>query len=797
MTKTKRETYSDGTRRYFGSPHGKALFASDNRWRIIHSARIVSVVLLAMNLFLLPSVLLSQVNVLTANYDNSRTNSNLRETILNPANVSTDQFGKVGSFPVDGQIYAQVLYASAVQIPGKGARNVVYVATMHNSVYAIDADMPASILPLWKANLGSPVPSSVLNFTDILPEVGILSTPVIDFGQQVIYVVAETLDNGIPVFRIHALSLADGREMLHGPVVITASVPGSGAGSENGTLAFDATMQLQRPGLALVNGSVFVAFGSHADGGSFHGWMLGYDASDLRRRVAVYNATPNSYGGSFWQAGRGLAIDDRGNILAVTGNGPFNGSSEFSDSVLKLSGSDLSLLDWYTPDNWEALGDDDEDLGSAGAILLPGTNQILAAGKSGDLLLVNADSMGHVGGMNSATVQSIPASTDGIFGFALWNRSDGPVLYVQSSWEPLRAFQITGGHIDATMLSETATGNPSLFSGVALSADSGRDGTAIVWLTTGEWGARGIPGSLRAFNATDLSKELWNSNLVPDRDTLGRYAKFVAPTVVNGRVYVPTFSNQLVVYGLLSGVDSTGDGDVQITSVANSASLLTDAISPGEVVTIFGANMGPEELNSFQPDFGGYAPKILADTQVLFDGVPSAILYTSSAEVGAVVPFESIGLTTQVQVVYRGKASAPLTVPVTQATPAIFSLDGTGGGPGAILNEDGSVNSYDKPAKAGSVIALFATGLGVIDPGGEDGQLNQGLTLQTPILPVNLLIDGQPAEILYVGGAPGMVQGVTQLNVRIPETVSPLYDATVMLQAGPFASPTTISMTVR
>ena len=763
----------------------------------IRFAQVGSVIPLAMNLLLLPSVLLPQVSVLTANYDNSRTNSNLHETVLSLTNVNKDQFGKLGSFPVDGQIYAQVLYVTGVQIPGKGARNVVYAATMHNTVYAIDADSPASIVPLWKVNLGVPVPSSVLNFTDIVPEVGILSTPAIDLGQQVMYVVADALEDGLPAFRMHALSLADGHEMLHGPVVITASVPGTGAGSQNGTLAFDALMQLQRPGLALANGMVFAAFGSHADGGDFHGWMLGYDASDIRRRVAVFNTTPNTFGGSFWQAGRGPIIDDAGNIFAVTGNGEFNGSSDFSDSVLKLSGHDLSLLDWYTPDNWKELGDSDEDLGSAGAILVPGTTQVLTAGKSGDLLLVNTDSMGHVGVMNSATVQSIPASPNEIFSLALWNRPDGPIAYIQSSWEPLRAFRITGGHLDATVLSETATGNPSLFAGVALSADSSREGTGIVWLTTGDWGAHGIPGTLRALDATDLSKELWNSNLAPDRDTLGRYAKFVAPTVVNGRVYIPTFSNQLAVYGLLSGADSSEGADVMITAVTNSASFLAGAISPGEVVTIFGANMGPEKMSSFQVDTDGHAPSILADTQVLFDGVPSPMLYTSSAEVGAVVPFECIGPTTQVQVVYRDKSSAPLTVPVAQATPAIFSFDGTGGGLGAILNADGSVNSYDQPAQPGSVIALFGTGLGEIDPEGEDGNINESFTLQTPVLPVRVLIDGQPAEILYAGGAPGMVQGVVQVNVRIPETVSPLYDVPVTLQAGAFSSPTTISVTVR
>ena len=752
--------------------------------------------LLLLNTLFLPGRLLSQVNVLTANYDNSRTNANLNETRLNPSNVNPGAFGKTGSFPVDGQIYAQVLSATGIQIPAKGVRNVIYAATMHNSVYAFDADWPSSMVPFWQVNLGAPVPSSVLNFSDILPEVGILSTPVIDVGSQVIYVVSDTLEGGAPVFRMHALSLSDGHEMLQGPVVIAASIPGTGAGSNNGTLQFDPSMQLQRPGLALANGIVYAAFGSHADGGHFHGWMIGYDASDLRRRVAVFNTTPNTLGGSLWQAGRAPVIDDAGNIVAVTGNGEFNGISDFSDSVLKLSGRDLSVLDWYTPDNWADLRDNDEDLGSAGAILIPGANQVLTAGKSGDLLLVNSGSMGHVGAMNSAQVQSIPASPNGVYDFALWNRPGRPIVYVHEPYGPLQAYQIVAGRLDAAMVSQSSSGAPSLFAGLAISADNDRSGTGIVWQTNGDYNARQMPGTLRAFDAMDLSRELWNSDMVPDRDTLGRFAKFVAPTVVNGRVYVPTFSNQVVIYGILSDAGSSGN-PVQVTAVANGASLLVDAISPGELVTIFGANMGPVNMNSLQLDDAGHATTVLADTQVLFDGIPAPILYTSSAEVGAVAPFGTTGPTTQVQVAFRGKLSAPVTVPVAPATPAIFAQDGTGGGPGAILNADGSLNSYDKPAARGSVIAMFATGFGQTSPLGEDGKVTDGHALQAPVLSVSVLIDGQPAEIVYAGAAPGMLQGVVQVNVRIPDTVKPFYGVPVTLKVGDFASPTTISMAVR
>jgi uncharacterized protein (TIGR03437 family) len=735
---------------------------------------------------------------LTANYDNSRTNSNLNETVLNPSNVSAAGFGKIGSFPVDGQIYAQPLYVSGVPIPSLGTRDVVYTVTMHNSVYAIDGGAPASCVPLWQVNLGPSVPSSVLNFTDILPEIGILSTPVIDVRQQAMYVVSDTLENGVPVFRMHALSLADGHEMFHGPIVIAASVPGSGVGSNNGTLPFNASMQLQRPGLALVNGIVYAAFGSHADDGDYHGWMLGYDSGDLRRRVAVFNTTPNTYGGSFWHAGRAPAIDNEGNIIAVTANGEYDGKSEFGDSILKLSGRDLSLLDWYTPNDDSELNIDDEDLGSTGVILIPGSNQALTGGKSGDLAVVNAGSMGHLGPWNSRTAHSFKAvqggSASGIYNVALWQGLKGSTIYVLEPCGPLKAYQIVADRLDSTSLSQSNPSTCTQFSGIAVSAKGDTDGTAIVWQTTGDWGARQIPGALHAFDAADLTHELWNSTLVPDRDALGRFAKFVAPTVVNGRVYVPTFSNRLLIYGLLSG-GSPADLNAQVTAVANSASLLQGAISPGEVVTIFGAHLGPDAERTLELDDTGHASNALADTRVYFDGIAAPLLYTSSNEVGVVAPFGISAAATQVKVVY-GAASATATVAVDSAAPALFTQNGTGGGQGAILNADGSVNSYDNPARFGSIVSLFGTGMGQTSPASKDGIITDGPTFPTATLPVTALVDGQPAEVVYAGAAPSMLQGFSQVNIRIPETGIDEGDVQIVLTVGDYSSPRIVTVNV-
>src|SRR4051812_10385011 len=250
----------------------------------------------------------AQVHVLTGNGNNDRTNANLRETELSAATVNQSSFGKLGVFQVDGQVYAQPLYVSALSIPGRQTHNVVYVSTMHNSVYAFDADAISPVSLLWQVNLGPSVPAAILfgQYGDIAFETGILSTGVIDLRRGVLYVVADTLEGGTPAFYLHALDLATGVERLNGPVPLSASVAGTGSGSlPGGILPLDPRQHIQRPGLLLANESVYISFGSHGDQDPYHGWMLRYDAADLRRQLGVYASTPNGNGGSFWQSGRG------------------------------------------------------------------------------------------------------------------------------------------------------------------------------------------------------------------------------------------------------------------------------------------------------------------------------------------------------------------------------------------------------------------------------------------------------------------------------------------------------------
>ena len=736
----------------------------------------------------------AQINVLTANYNNQRTNANLQETVLNQGNVNASSFGKIGYFPVDGEIYAQPLYASGIQIAG-ATHNVVYIATMHNSVYAIDADTPTSTVPLWQVNFGPSVPSSALNFTDILPEVGVLSTPVIDLTRQIIYVVSDTLEAATPVFRLHALSLATGQEQLNGPVAITATVSGHGGGSTNHMLPFDPSIHLQRPGLALANGLVYIAFGSRADLGDFHGWLMSYNASTLAP-VSVVSTTPDGDGASIWQAGRAPAIDASGNLYVGTGNGTFDGSVNFGESVLNFSGADLTLLDWYTPDTWADLNANDKDLGSGGVILLPSANQLVASGKSGDLFVINGDSMGHLGPKNTSTVQNIQANENGTFDMALWDNPSGPIVYVQEFRGALQAYQIVNGKISQTVLTEAADPTTTYFAGITVSGSASTPNTAIVWHTTAANSLSQQPGTLHAYDASNLSHELWNSDTNPG-DTLGRFAKFVSPTVVNGKVYVPTFSDELVIYGLLpSGAPAVDAGPPVVTAVTSGANFLAGPISPGELVAIFGANLGPEQPVGAQVDATGHLATKLSHTRVFIEGISVPLMYSSANQVSAMIPFGLTGSSATVIVQNGSQFSASVSVSLAPAAPALFSADGTGGKGGAIINQDGNKNSFGDPAPRGSVIIMWATGAGQTNPGGNDGQIALSGSLPTPQLPVTVSIDNVPAQVLYAGAAPGMVQGVIQLNVRVPSGAS-TGQVPIVVSVGSYSSPNTVSVVLQ
>ena len=534
-----------------------------------------------------------QVSVLTQHNDNGRTGANLNETSLTTSNVNVAQFGKLFSRLVDGQIYAQPLVVSNVNMPNQGILNVVYVATMTNNVYAFDAENPNASAPLWRVNLGPSVPwqDTGCCCSDIDPVVGITGTPVIDFdpvsGSGTIYLVAKSKVDNNYFQNLHALDITTGYPRPGSPVRIQATMNGTGAGSSGGLLSFNPLKQLNRAGLLLLNGVVYIAFGSHCDAHPYHGWVFGYNATTLAR-MSVFNTTPSGGGSGVWQSGQGLVADANGDIYFMTGNGSFNantGGTSYGESFVKLMTPGLTVSDYFTPKNFSSLNSGDLDLGSAGPLLLPDTTLLAGGGKQGTFYLVDSNLMGHFNAANDQVVQHFQATSRAIHGSPIyWNSPNGgPLVYLWGDGDRLKAFKFFNGTFQT---SPVATGTVQL-SGVvgphsvvgailSLSANGNTAGSGIVWATHSNDGDANnvtVPGVLRAFDASTVSNELWNSKQNLARDDLGNFAKFCPPTVANGKVYLATFSNQLVVYGLLGGTPSPMD--TQAPSVPTSLGVTT------------------------------------------------------------------------------------------------------------------------------------------------------------------------------------------------------------------------------
>jgi hypothetical protein len=294
------------------------------------------------------------------------------------------------------------------------------------------------------------------------------------------------------------------------------------------------------------------------DKSPWHGWIMSYDASDLNAQRGVFLTTANGEGGAVWQSGRGLAADDAGGIYSMTGNGDFDGTGDFGESFIKLSGASAVLADWFTPANWKALTDVDADL-STGPALVPGTHVIVGGDKYGQLYLLNGDSMGKLGSSDTEGGSVFTGAViGGMFNFALWNRLGTTYVYAQGYQDVVKSYQIAGAAFNTTPVSSGLTPVPSPRVGMTISADGAQNG--ILWETTGDFTAPSVPGTLHAFDATNLSDELWNSSQNEAEDSLGRFIKFVNPTVVNGKVYVATSSGAVVVYGSLctNGIPWTG-----------------------------------------------------------------------------------------------------------------------------------------------------------------------------------------------------------------------------------------------
>ena len=524
-------------------------------------------------------------SVLTYHNNNARTGANTHETWLTPANVNTNTFGLLRKYAVDGYVYAQPLYFSGLAIPGKGTHNVVFVATANNSVYAFDADSDAG--PdggwLWHDDLGGGIDVATRHefggryhnnvFQDMLPMVGITGTPVIDPVSGTLYVDAftrEETDAG-PVFhhKIHALSITDGTERPFSPVEVAAAVPGAGVGSSGGMVRFQSRQQIQRPALTLAGGILYVAYGSAADTDPYHGWIIGYNASNLQLLTDhVFNTTPNAtreqFGphageGALWMGGNGLCVDADANLYFEVANGSFDAAPsfgnglDFGDSFMKLStsGNRLAVADYFTPFNQAQMQAEDADFGSGGALLLPDEvgsaahpHLIVGGDKSSKLYLVDRDHMGRYNPAdNHQIVQEVFAGVGAFFSTPAYYNFH---LYCQGVGGVMKTFFITNGLINPTPDSVTRTSFSGFGTTPSVSANGMRDG--IVWTIQSDGAVRGGPAVLHAYDAKNLAHELYNSSQLPARDHPGNAVKMTVPTVADGKVFVGA-QHTLAIFG--------------------------------------------------------------------------------------------------------------------------------------------------------------------------------------------------------------------------------------------------------
>ena len=509
------------------------------------------------------------LRITTERYDNARTSANLVETLLTPANVTENTFGKLFTRAVDGYLYAQPLYIEHLKIgPQNDYHNVIFLATEHNTVYAFDADDPTASTPFWSVNLGPTVPCSDLDggpwgvYQDLTPEIGITSTPVIDPVAGTIYVVAKTKENGKYFQRLYALDIQTGAERLGSPVLISPSISGTGDGAVNGIVPFNSLKELNRAALLLSRGVVYIAFASHADFPPFHGWVLGYDAKTLAL-TAVFNTSPNGAGDGIWQSGGGLSSDENGDVFAATGNGTFDadsGGHDFGNTVLRLhpTPQGLTVTDWFTPADQANMTAGDHDLGTSCPVYLRDQHRVIIGGKNQMLYVLNAAKLGKYNPSGDTQIpQSFKIADGHIHGAPIyWNGQTGPRIYIWSEYDYLKEFAFQNGILNTTPTSTSPDSVPDGMPGgfMTISADGSKKGTGIVWASRPfleDANRQTVAGIFEAYDAEDVSKLLWSSENNPDRDRVGSFAKFNPPLVANGKVYLATFSGQLVVYGLL------------------------------------------------------------------------------------------------------------------------------------------------------------------------------------------------------------------------------------------------------
>jgi outer membrane protein assembly factor BamB len=501
--------------------------------------------------------MVSAQDVLMWHNDAARTGQNLHESVLTRANVQAKTFGKLFVITVDGKVDAEPLYVGALQMPNRGARNVLFVATEHGSVYALDAD---SGQEFWRVRLlrAGETTSDNRNCDQITPEIGVTATPVIDRQQGphgVLYAVAMSKDTqGQYRHRLHALDLQNGVDQLGGPVEITAKY--------RDTPAFDAKQYAERAALLLVNRTLYLTWTSHCDIRPYNGWIMAYDARTLQQRSAL-NLTPGGREGAIWQSGAGPAADGQGNVYVMSANGDFDISldaggfpdlGDFGNSFLKISGVNgrLRVADYFTMFDVEAESKGDDDLGSGGPLVLPDMldargavrHLVVGAGKDLNIYLLDREAMGKFNAKRNHVYQEIPKAFQHEFARPIPAYFNGS-LYYATTEDPLRQYRFRNARLLPEPASHTSIAFVYPGASPSISANGTREG--IVWVLENE-----DPAVLHAYDANDVSRELYNSDQAPlGRDHFGAGNKFITPMVANGKVYVGT-TNGVGVFGLLS-----------------------------------------------------------------------------------------------------------------------------------------------------------------------------------------------------------------------------------------------------
>ncbi len=508
---------------------------------------------------------LSFKGVLTYHNNNMRTGRNSSEILLTLNNVNSTTFGKLFVIPTDGRVDAQPLYAPNVTIPGKGAHNVLFVATEHGTVYGFDADNGSTLWQVTTLAAGE-TSSDNRGCGQVTPEIGVTSTPVIDLTAGLhgtIYVVAMSKDSSATYHqRLHALDISTGTEEFAGPVEVAAKYPGTGDNSQGGYVIFDPKQYKERAGLLLVNHILYTSWASHCDIRPYTGWIISYNETTLARQ-SVLNVTPNGHEGSIWAAGAGPAADSNGNIYFLDANGTFdttlnaNGfpvNGDYGNAIMKLAikNGQLAVSDYFNMYNTVSESNADEDLGSGGAMVVPNFKDasgvihslVVGAGKDSNIYLANRVNMGKFNPNNNSQIyQEVTGELGGqVFSAPAFA---GKRIYYGAVGDSIKAFSFNAsGRLNSTPASATST--HFNYPGATPSISGSSASNLILWAAE-----NASPAVLHAYSATNLGMELYNSNqAVGGRDHFGNGNKFITPTIANGKVYVATTSG-VGVLGLL------------------------------------------------------------------------------------------------------------------------------------------------------------------------------------------------------------------------------------------------------